>query len=125
MEAPEKWISVMANWLDSNPDLDSSTVFSHDEYGLLNAAKFALLVFSNDSSPISSSNCQNESLFEEAYQEQDLYSVGATNDSFEIAPAHIVSKSPSIYNMWEIIILSVIITTMMIVIVVGNMLGNF
>ena len=42
--------------------------------------------------------------------------------TFNIGHAEVVAKSPSIYSMAEIIILSVIITAMMIVIVVGNML---
>ena len=39
-----------------------------------------------------------------------------------LSHAEVVSKSPSVYNLAEIIILSIIITAMMIVIVVGNML---
>ena len=42
--------------------------------------------------------------------------------TFNIGHAEVVAKSPSIYSMAEIIILSVILTAMMIIIVVGNML---
>ena len=44
-----EWRTVMANWLESKSTaIDSSKIFSDDEYGLLNAAKFAILVFSHE-----------------------------------------------------------------------------
>lgn len=106
-ESEVEWQAVMADWLSSNPDLDASVIFSNDEYGLLNAAKFALLVFENVNTSSCCDSPDNSSLF-------------VDNDG--PIPAHVVSKSPSIYSIWEIIILSIIITAMMIVIVVGNML---
>ena len=42
------WRAVMAHWLQSKSSLDGATIFSNDEYGLLNAAKFAVLVFNQE-----------------------------------------------------------------------------
>ena len=96
-ENDEEWNLQMSSWLDSNPKLDPNVIFSNDEYGLLNAAKFALLVFATNNTAV-------------------------VENSTNLEEAQVVSKSPSIYSLWEIIILSIIITAMMILIVVGNML---
>ena len=59
----------------------------------------------------------------ERHGKKSTYVVSSVYDiTFNIGHAEVVAKSPSIYSMAEIIILSVIITAMMIIIVVGNML---
>ena len=56
--------------------------------------------------------------------DESLHLNDLSNDSNlqYLSHAEVVAKSPSIYSLAEIIILSIIITCMMIVIVVGNML---
>lgn len=109
----------MATWLESKMALDSSTIFSDDEYGLLNAAKFAIHEFSW------STNLTENGLFEAedggfSLSDQMLNGSGRSLDY--LSKAEVIAKSPSMYSLAAIVILSVIITTMMIVIVVGNML---
>ena len=62
-------------------------------------------------------------LFRRDMEDLGEYIVSSVYDiTFNIGHAEVVAKSPSIYSMAEIIILSVILTAMMIIIVVGNML---
>lgn len=116
----DEWRAVMATWLGSKMALDSSTIFSDDEYGLLNAAKFAIHEFSWNA------NQSENSLFEAEAASDDVLSSSDQNASYRsleyLSQAEVIAKSPSMYSLAAIVILSVIITTMMIVIVVGNML---
>ena len=108
-----EWKAILATWLESNSDLDPSTVFSDDEYGLLNAAKFAsqALVATNDQE-------YDQDMFDTNDSTLEYLVLNSTN----LSHTDIISKSPSPYGLPEIIILSIIITAMMVIIVIGNML---
>ena len=56
-----EWRSVMNHWLEGKTHLDPEDIFSDDEYGLLNAAKFAMLVFINKSANSSNSTVNGTS----------------------------------------------------------------
>ena len=51
----------MNHWLEGKTHLDPEDIFSDDEYGLLNAAKFAMLVFINKSANSSNSTVNGTS----------------------------------------------------------------
>ena len=79
-----EWNSVMNQWLESNPDPELYLEFSDNEYGLLNAAKFAMLVFINRNTSSSNNNRTEEcsGLFSELEESSDTSdSSGVSNRS--------------------------------------------
>ena len=98
------WNTIIALWegqLADSTEFDSSTVFSDDEYGLLNTAKFVM--------------------FEQPWHAAANRS-GANSSSSLAGKVGVISQSPSQYQTWSIVCLATLMTAMMIVIVVGNML---
>ena len=81
-----EWRSVMNHWLEGKTHLDPEDIFSDDEYGLLNAAKFAMLVFINKSANSSNSTVngtsENESgLFSSELEENNVSESEISNSS--------------------------------------------
>ena len=74
--AEHEWNSVMNQWLESKTTLDPELYleFSDDEYGLLNAAKFAMLVFIKRNTSSSNNNRTEEcsGLFSELEESSDI-----------------------------------------------------
>ena len=116
-----EWQAVMTSWLASNTDLDVSTVFSDDEYGLLNAAKF---FNASQAWMVNNDRSEDETeLFDSAgAKNSSSLSYFVNNSLVNFSHTDIISRSPSRYGLPEIIILSIIITAVMVVIVIGNML---
>ena len=122
-----EWRAVMTSWLESNTDLDVSTVFSDDEYGLLNAAKFfnasQAWMLNNDRSEDDYELFSDSAVLGAANNKSLSYLNYFVNNSLvNFSHTDIISRSPSNYGLPEIIILSIIITAVMVVIVIGNML---
>ena len=130
------WQSLLTNWknqIHSNLSIspvDTSMIFTNDEWGLLNMAKFAvneLELMSNQttmSSIYQSQVTENVSMdigYVNSGTESLTETINMTNSLLNSADI-IVAESPSSYNIYQIVILAIIMTAMMIVIVVGNML---
>jgi hypothetical protein len=119
-----EWRAVMANWLESKTSLDGSTIFSNDEYGLLNAAKFAIHEFAWNTN--NSNNFEGMDVAATANENNtSMIIIDGLNISRNLeylSRAEVISQSPSMYSIPAIVILAIIMTAMMIVIVVGNML---
>ena len=109
------WSQIMRYWelqLSKVPNLDSSAIFSDDEYGLLNTAKFVMheqAWYANYTTAIAEAS--------EAGVQYELL-----NHSGLLNKATVISQSPSPYSIWTVVSLAIIMTAMMIVIVVGNLL---
>ena len=108
------WDSLLLKW---NNEICKTTPFActKDEYGLLTAAKFAVeaidqcnYVFNTSISNIDQRNASS------------LLNYTSMNAS--LIEADIIELSPSRYSIYQIVILAIIMTAMMIVIVVGNIL---
>ena len=122
-----EWQAVMTSWLESNTDLDVSTVFSDDEYGLLNAAKFfnasQAWMLNSDRSEDDYELFSDSAVWGANNNKSLSYLNYFVNNSLvNFSHTDIISRSPSRYGLPEIIILSIIITAVMVVIVIGNML---
>ena len=122
-----EWQAVMTSWLESNTDLDVSTVFSDDEYGLLNAAKFfnasQAWMLNSDRSEDDYELFSDSAVWGANNNKSLSYLNHFVNNSLvNFSHTDIISRSPSRYGLPEIIILSIIITAVMVVIVIGNML---
>ena len=76
----------MNNWLESQTDFDDANVFSDDEYGLFNAAKFALRVFINKNT---SSSC-NDTATNETEKYEGLFSEEASDSAIN---HHVTNRS--------------------------------
>ena len=136
-----EWSEIMANWLTRTSSLDGAKIFSNDEYGLLNAAKFAIHEFAWAANKTA---MQSEGELDFARQDgqnpEEPDFVGLTDEDFTsngtiliddlnltsnleyLSRAEVIAQSPSTYSMAAIVVLAIIMTAMMIVIVVGNML---
>ena len=104
----DHWPSHMSPWQEKTnamTGIDTSVIFSDDEYGLLNAAKLVAFQLTSNGSNNSLSGTNFSSPLEIL--------------SYE---ASVVAQSPSSYPLYSIIILAIIMTAMMILIVIGNML---
>ena len=89
-----EWRSVMNNWLESQTDFDDENVFSDDEYGLFNAAKFALRVFINKNT---TSSCNaNDTATNETEKYGGLFSEEAASES---AINHHVTNRSSLQSL--------------------------
>ena len=71
----------MNHWLESKTHLDPEDIFSDDEYGLLNAAKFAMLVFINKSTNSSNSSSNGTSNDETGLFSSELEGNNATESA--------------------------------------------
>ncbi len=92
--------------------MNNSRIFPDDEYGLLNAAKFALLLEKVELGGNSNGSTSNGTGNGD----------GGGNGSLTASDVQVVTAYPSTYTQAEIILLALVMTAMMIVIVVGNML---
>ncbi len=116
----EEWREIMTNWLTQTSSLDGAAIFSNDEYGLLNAAKFAIHEFAWAKDPNVTNLTSSNFLFD---FDNESTSLNLTGSSLEyLTKAQVIAQSPSTYSLWSIIVLAIIMTFMMVVIVVGNML---
>ena len=89
---------------------------TNDEYGLLTAAKFAVEAIDQ---------CNDNHLFNSSISNIDQVNetlANTTNNNASLIGTDVIELSPSRYSIYQIVILAIIMTAMMIVIVVGNIL---
>ena len=94
-----EWRSVMNNWLlESKEALDPDEIFTDDEYGLLNAAKFAMLVFINKNTSSSNSASSGNS----TSNETEKYSDGLFSEFEERNDTRDVNNRTSLQNIGKV-----------------------
>ena len=123
-----EWRAVMTSWLESNTDLDVSTVFSDDEYGLLNAAKFfnasQAWMLNNDRSEDDYELFSDSAVLGANNKSLSYLNYFVNNSLVNFSHTDIISRSPSNYGLPEISILSVIVTGVMVLIVIGTVIAD-
>ena len=91
-----EWRSVMNNWLEGKTHLDPEVIFADDQYGLLNAAKFALLVFINKSTNSLNSSSNETSSDDSA----DLFSSELEGNNVSVSD---ISNRSNLQNIGKVI----------------------
>ncbi len=95
---------VVADADDTRDDI----LFPDDDYGLLNAAKFALML--------------EKKMGAGGGNGSDVDGGGSINYTEWVSDFEVVTAYPSAYSQTQVVVLALIMTAMMVVIVVGNML---
>ena len=123
------WERLLDKWKNEAPYESAPYAFSNDEYGLLNTAKFAVsqmtFITNETSNKYGHDNATafNRDVVDHTTQ-AELPNITSSNitTSILLSGAEVVTASPSPYTIYQIVILAMIMTAMMIVIVVGNIL---